>query len=547
MAALRQLCRKLTSGSMLSPAFLVIIRRSSTVSPGVGSSAAGSEGDAVDLDSAKSFTYCLPDAGASDTGSKDDEPEYCYTLGAHGRLRFPRSAFIPIDQFLEQNPPLEETLKPSIPSPFKKGNVGILSDLHIVVFLELDDHTSPHPSSDPTEYPLIYAGISDFIFDRIADVHGLHAAKHPPGGLQELWNYRKHAKPADELIIYHLEFCPLEVLSVMYLEFFRILRRELPALGQESLAKKVIADIDHWIGGSQCILNACRHDKVLRNWLGVHTRKVYGLLNIPIPVSPKPASTPSTLTKSETSQLKLLLKKWYNNAQGQSATATATTSSAQSTATTSSAQATAGSSGQAAKIQKTMVIDIHRHVTAYIIEDRSVKLLGDLPKEHQKSFKLKPLEWQDANMRHYPLEPLFVDLFPSTLFSVVKPTRDASSIGVVVAHGANEAAEKVEGIIPEVQVPPPQYKKASGRLQWGAVLHVQESEDKKNTDKSRLQLEGSMDTHKSNANISSEDDDFLKGKCNRKVPQATMCFAYILQLWFETLESHDSLIIYHIL
>lgn len=36
------------------------------------------------------------------------------------------------------------------------------------------------------------------------------------------------------------------------------------------------------------------------------------------------------------------------------------------------------------------------------------------------------------------------------MYSQVKPTRAGSSIGVVVAYGANEAAEKAEGIFSEV-------------------------------------------------------------------------------------------------
>lgn len=69
-----------------------------------------------------------------------------------------------------------------------------------------------------------------------------------PPYLQGLRAYAVDPNIDPRLIIYHLGFMPLHLISKLYEEVFRILRRELSALGEDAAAYAAIHLIDKNLG-----------------------------------------------------------------------------------------------------------------------------------------------------------------------------------------------------------------------------------------------------------------------------------------------------------
>ncbi|KAF2925570.1 hypothetical protein DAI22_06g062800 [Oryza sativa Japonica Group] len=471
-AALRQIGRMITSRSICPPRLVLVIVRpaSSSTSP--------------DADGAASA------AASPDADSSMDEPDdqHCYAIGAFGRIRFPRTSFIPMQEFLSKHPPLEpvphdrlvdvvdmrnpyltaeisklwmrsgflapyflEGLDATVSGAYKDGNVGIVAGINVIGFLQLkiqkkSELSLPMPSE---RYPVTYEGFSNFMFDQIVEAQGLKVAARLPGGLQGVRAYAADPSVDPRLIIYHPEFMPLHLISRLYQEVFRILRRELPALGEHAVAHATMVEIDTNLGGN--VQKLCQNDKVLSTWLGVHAPKGSGLLGLGHSLSSVPAaSIKGSLTQSEWNKLKSLLKKCYLShgllmrqppvpvASAVSGAQTALSfvtkppltpasstsghvlaplpqsrpSSAQVMPTIHSAilahgqqvvHSTSPGPGSFSTVQnlpknpqEAIVIDIHRHASVHLIEEGTIRTLMQLLPNSAASFKARPINWKDG-------------------------------------------------------------------------------------------------------------------------------------------------------
>uniref|UniRef100_A0A0E0A629 Uncharacterized protein n=1 Tax=Oryza glumipatula TaxID=40148 RepID=A0A0E0A629_9ORYZ len=441
-AALRQIGRMITSRSICPPRLVLVIVRpaSSSTSP--------------DADGAASA------AASPDADSSTDEPDdqHCYAIGAFGRIRFPRTSFIPMQEFLSKHPPLEPRAWMPVSAAYKDGNVGIVAGINVIGFLQLkiqkkSELSLPMPSE---RYPVTYEGFSNFMFDQIVEAQGLKVAARLPGGLQGVRAYAADPSVDPRLIIYHPEFMPLHLISRLYQEVFRILRRELPALGEHAVAHATMVEIDTNLGGN--VQKLCQNDKVLSTWLGVHAPKGSGLLGLGHSLSSVPAaSIKGSLTQSEWNKLKSLLKKCYLShgllmrqppvpvasavsgagqlpPPAQTALSFVTKppltpasstsghvlaplpqsrpSSAQVMPTIHSAilahgqqvvHSTSPGPGSFSTVQnlpknpqEAIVIDIHRHASVHLIEEGTIRTLMQLLPNSAASFKARPINWKDG-------------------------------------------------------------------------------------------------------------------------------------------------------
>lgn len=269
---------------------------------------------------------------------------------------------------------------------FVEGNVGIVQGLDVVVFLKLEI-SDGSANIGPEKYPMSYLGFSNFLMDQIAEVHSTSLGMLPQG-LQELMKSTQDANIPDHMVIYHPEFLPLEGIASLYLQGWRILRREMPALGEWIHSYDAILQLDKML--SSHYFQICLCDDIVKSWLGVHKPKsssipaLLGLSNMGSTMNH------NALTPSDWAQFKYFLGMVYGPS-GQSGLQGRNANTA--TYTTPSGVVIPKNPKEAA------VLDVHRHCIAHAVENESVeakKRLEVRSTVHRQSFQKKEMGWRDC-------------------------------------------------------------------------------------------------------------------------------------------------------
>ena len=252
----------------------------------------------------------------------------------------------------------------NVKGAFVDGNVGIIPGLNVIAFLNLEITTNSTASSTnptiPEKYPMSYSGFMDFLTDQISEVCGTSFGMLPQG-MQELMKCTRDPDVPDHMIIYHPEFLSLEGIAALYLQGWRVIRREMPALDEDMESHDAILQLHRMLSSNY--FYTCLNDDIVKSWLGIHKPKsiaVPGLLGLPTAGS---SMNSKALTKGEWGQLKSLFKKLYVAGGFQASNANSPTY------TTSAGIVIPKNPNKEAG-----VLDVHRYCTSHPIEDESVEV-----------------------------------------------------------------------------------------------------------------------------------------------------------------------------
>jgi hypothetical protein len=273
-----------------------------------------------------------------------------------------------------------KTLNLSIPGAFADGNVGVISGLNILAFLELDTDLS----GVPNPYPLTYVGFSDFLKTKLREIYSKSKERHISEGLKELIKLTYDPKFPDYMIIYHPEFLSLEALASLYIESYRILRREMPCTGEDGKANDIIVHLHAELGHSyfQC----CLSDPIMSGWRG-ESGKPTGLLGaFDLPAPPGAHLNLSLLEKSQRRRMKKLTMIAYG-----------ISSSTVSKKPPPPPPVYPRNPDLLLNPKEAVVVDTHRHCMVHLVEDETVyRFFQELPQANQTSLRNKKVSWRDG-------------------------------------------------------------------------------------------------------------------------------------------------------
>ncbi|WVZ83727.1 hypothetical protein U9M48_030847 [Paspalum notatum var. saurae] len=336
-------------------------------------------------------TPSTADSTADYTADKSNkEDPYCYTVGQFGRIALERSSFVPLRDFVKSFPPFEPVppdrlisqpdptqplfisemakdwmrsgfvaihfgIKLGLPikAALVEGNVGVIQGLNVIAFLKLDlstkEPTDPpsncsgnqpsnssgnHPSNSSRNQP--FALFAHLLLSTIEAENDAQYMTMLPEGFKVLMKCAavKNVDPC--IIIYSPVFMKLHELYALFVEAYRIIRKEMPAQEDAVNAHSLLQLIANKLHPVR--LQKFQTDTMIRCWLGSH-----GKTNAP--------------TKS------------YKDAAGNTILKYPV---------------------------EALVLDVHRHCMVRIVEKTTLIYIQKLPPSNRANLAAKPVGWHDG-------------------------------------------------------------------------------------------------------------------------------------------------------